>query len=335
MWSWPRAHGGPVAYGRLRCFPEDFLVDENLGFEPSGEGEHWLVHVEKRSTNTSWVGARLAEFANVPRRAVSYSGLKDRHALARQWFSVHQPGNRKVAWETCRGEGFQVIRAARHGRKLRRGSHRGNRFLIRIRECDAPAAQVDSCLEAVAAGGAPNYFGNQRFGRGGSNLSRALALFAGNTVTSREQKAFCLSAARAWLFNRVLATRVLRRVWNSPIDGEVFALDGTGSVFAEPLTDTLSQRVQDMDLHPTGPMWGVGVSRVSGLCARIEDTLAGHYPVLCRGLESHGLKRQRRSLRMRVRDLSWTWPETGSVELRFALGRGEFATAVLRELISD
>ena len=34
------AYGGPVATGKIKPIPEDFFVDELLGFEPSGEGEH-------------------------------------------------------------------------------------------------------------------------------------------------------------------------------------------------------------------------------------------------------------------------------------------------------
>ena len=82
------AHGGPLATGRIRVQPEDFVVREDLGFEASGDGEHLLLKVRKWDTNTKWVAKKLAERAGVRVREVGYSGLKDRHAVTEQAFTV-------------------------------------------------------------------------------------------------------------------------------------------------------------------------------------------------------------------------------------------------------
>src|ERR1700722_12146073 len=84
----PRAHGAPLPPAELKSVPEDFRVEEQLSFEPSDSGPHWLLRVEKRTANTRWVAAEIAQLAGVPAGDVGYAGLKDRHAVAVQWFSV-------------------------------------------------------------------------------------------------------------------------------------------------------------------------------------------------------------------------------------------------------
>ena len=173
---WPCAHGGPIATGRIRVETDDFQVDEQLGFAPDGDGEHWLLQVEKRDANTHWVAGQLARCTGVAACDVSYSDLKDRRAVAHQWFSVHDPKRRSLNWSDASCDEFSVIVAERHRRKLRRGSHRANRFRIRIRDlCET--GDLEERLDSVARLSVPNYFGEQRFGRGGANIGKALAMF--------------------------------------------------------------------------------------------------------------------------------------------------------------
>jgi len=330
---WPCAHGGPVATGRLRVEIDDFQVDEQLGFAPDGDGEHWLLQVEKRDANTHWVAGQLARFAGVAARDVSYSGLKDRRAIANQWFSVHDPKRRLLDWSDASCDEFSVIVAERHRRKLRRGSHRANRFRIRIRDL-RETGKLEERLDSVARLSVPNYFGEQRFGRGGANIGKALAMFATRARVDRHHRSIYLSAARSWLFNRVLAARVLRGVWNQAIEGEVFALDGTRSVFSETPDEALRKRLAGLDVHPTGPMWGRGGLAPTGQCLALEARVLAAWPVLLEGLESAGLDQQRRALRLNTGELKWHRADPGVLELQFDLGRGAFATSVLREIVS-
>lgn len=129
----PRAHGGAPASGVLRAEPDDFCVDELLGFEPSGGGEHAFLVLEKTGANTEWVARQLARAAGVAPVAVGFAGLKDRHAVTRQAFTVHPAGRAEPDWSALAIPGVQVVSATRHSRKLKRGAHRGNRFRIRLR----------------------------------------------------------------------------------------------------------------------------------------------------------------------------------------------------------
>lgn len=144
----PTAYGPPPLAGRFRAEPEDFFVEEVLGFEADGSGTHVLLLVEKRDANTGWVAAELARAAGVSPRDVGFSGQKDRRAVARQSFSLPWPAAAPL--EPCleyAGEGYRVVSARRHGRKLRPGSHRANRFVVRIRDWSGDREAIEARLQ--------------------------------------------------------------------------------------------------------------------------------------------------------------------------------------------
>lgn len=334
----PRAHGAPVLRARMRVSPEDFYVEELPSFVPSGSGEHLLLTIEKRGMNTVFAAKRIAQWARVPEMSVSYAGLKDRHAVTRQRFSVHLP--KKIAPDLSAldfsepGSGLRVLEQAWHSRKLPRGALAGNRFVLVLRDVEGDPDAIEQRLQAIAQQGVPNYFGVQRFGREGDNVAQALAMFAGRRVR-REERTLLLSAARSELFNRVLAARVRAGNWNMPLTGEVWSLDGSRSVFGpEPFTETLAKRLADFDIHPSGPLWGRGELRTRDEAAALElQTLTGEMATtLRRGLEAAGLEQERRALRFRPADLAWRWREDRVLELSFALPPGGYATTVLAEL---
>lgn len=329
-----RAHGAPVLTARIRASAEDFFVEELPGFEPSGVGEHLLLTVEKRGMNTAFAAKRIAAWAGVDESAIGHAGLKDRHAITRQRFTVWLPKRLAPEIAALQSDDLRVLDHAWHARKLPRGALVGNRFVLVLREVAGERAAIDERLAAIAARGVPNRFGEQRFGRGGGNVQQAVAMFAGRRV-KREERAMLLSAARSELFNRVLDARVAAGTWDSALDGEVWMLDGSRSVFGpEPLDAALRARLASFDIHPTGPLWGAGELRSTGAVLAIErDALQGDTARRLRaGLEREGLQQERRALRMRPGAMAWHWREDGVLELRFELPSGCYATTVLREL---
>jgi len=333
----PHAHGPPGLRGRIRASPEDFQVDELLGFEPDGAGAHALLWVEKSGANTQWVATQLARAAGVAARDVGFSGLKDRRAVTRQAYTLplgHADDPRHLL--DIAGDGFRVLDARRHSRKLRRGSHRANRFAIVVRDVDGAIDGVPDRLAAIGGSGVPNYFGAQRFGREAGNLGRARAWSLGGAAPAeRSQRGFALSAARSGLFNLVAAERVRRGDWNRLIDGEAVVLDRSASFFAAPVIDApLESRCAAFDVHPSAPLWGSGESPATGPARAVEIAVLGSEPDLCRLLEQQGLRHERRALRLVVRDLEWRLEAT-TLELRFELQRGAFATSVLREVLAE
>jgi tRNA pseudouridine13 synthase len=334
----PRAHGEAVLSANMRTTPEDFVVEELPGFEPSGAGEHLLITVEKRGVNTGFAAKHIAQWAGVGEVAIGYAGLKDRHAVTRQRFSVHLP--KKVApdlstLDFAQGEErLTVVEHTWHAKKLPRGALAGNRFVLTLRGVSGERAAIEQRLHSIAERGVPNYFGEQRFGRDGDNVANARAMFAGRRVR-REQRTLLMSAARSELFNCVLAQRVQRGSWDTPLDGDVWMLDGSRSVFGpEPFDDALAQRLAAFDIHPTGPLWGRGELRSTGDAARLEtEALSGEEALALRaGLEAEGLKQERRALRLKPAELTWSWREDDVLEVAFALPPGAYATVVLAEL---
>ncbi|KGM52533.1 pseudouridine synthase [Lysobacter concretionis Ko07 = DSM 16239] len=330
----PCALGPPVLSARIRTSPEDFFVEELPGFEPGGSGEHLLLTVEKRGMNTAFAARRIAQWAGVGDMAIGYAGLKDRHAVTRQRFSVHLPKKIAPDLATLGDEDLKVLEHHWHGRKLPRGALAGNRFVLVLRDVEGERDAIESRLADIAARGVPNYFGEQRFGHGGDNIGQALAMFAGRRVR-REERGMLLSAARSALFNQVLAARVAGGCWDTPLEGEVWMLDGSRSVFGpEPFNDILAQRLAAFDIHPSGPLWGSGELRSAGESAALERAAVADEvsAQLRQGLEHAGLKQERRALRLHPGNLAWRWPDSATLELGFSLPPGTYATVVLAEL---
>jgi len=330
----PRAHGDAVLAAKFRVAPEDFVVEEIDAFEASGAGEHLLLTVEKRGMNTAFAAKRIAAWAGVAESAIGYAGLKDRHALTRQRFSVWIPKKIAPDVETLQSDDLRVLDARWHARKLPRGALAGNRFVLTLREVEGDRDAIEARVGGIAARGVANYFGEQRFGRGGDNVSKALSMFAGRRV-AREERGHLLSAARSEVFNRVLAARVRAGCWDSGLDGEVWMLDGSRSVFGpEPWNDALAERLARFDIHPSGPLWGRGALRSDGEALAFElAALDGdRITEICAGLERAGLEQERRALRVRPEAIGFDWPEPHALRLRFGLPAGCYATAVLAEL---
>lgn len=337
--DWPRAGGKPAACASVRSCPEDFQVDEILNRVFDGEGEHLLLHVRKRNQNTADVAQKLARHAGVKVRDIGYAGLKDRNAITTQWFSVWLPGKPDPDWSAFENSDVQILDSHRHRRKLQRGALQGNRFMIVLRDVEFEEQGSQQALERrlaiIQQQGVPNYFGEQRFGRGGKNLSEAAAMFNGRRVKARHLRSLYLSSARSFLFNEVLAARIAADNWQQALPGEALMLAGSRSFFiANELNEDIGQRLASGDVLPSGPLWGRGALASQQDAAILEQSILAGQTVYSEGLEEAGLKQERRALRLIVSGFQWHWLCEGkSLQLHFELPSGCYATSVLRELI--
>lgn len=333
----PRAHGEPRVHGVLRAEPGDFVVAETLNFEPSDTGAHCLLQVRKTAVNTEWVARRLAETAELPLRDLGYAGLKDRHAVATQWFSLPLGGRPLPDFSALAAEGIDVLACRHHGRKLKRGAIAWNDFELVLRNLSGDRRDVDDRVSRLAARGVPNYFGPQRFGREAGNLARARTLLTGvgrRRRLSRHQRGLLLSAARAALFNQVAARRVGDDSWDQALVGDRLQLAGTHSHFLLDVIDqSIEQRLAGGDLSPTGPLCGVGPPLVAGAVADLEAEVLAPWTTWIDGLAQAGLRQERRSLILHPVGLSAAWLAEDRLRLRFRLPPGAYATALLRELM--
>lgn len=333
--DWALAHGPVTVRGCLKVSPEDFRVDEVLGFDADGDGPHALLTVEKRGANTRWVASELARYAGLQPRDVGYAGLKDRNAVTVQHFSLPFEGRAEPDWNGLAAGDFRVLSTARHRRKLKIGALKGNRFRITLRELAGELDGLSSKLAAIGKRGVPNYFGAQRFGHGGANIQKAEAmLVGGRRIHDRRLRGLLLSTARSLIFNALLSQRVSTGNWDQALPGEVLMLDGSCSIFRSDVADaTLAARLAENDVHPTGVLWGRGEPVSSGEVRVLEDAVAQAHAELAKGLEKAGVDTMRRALRLPVRELAWEQQDAHTLTLSFFLPAGAYATMVLRELV--
>jgi tRNA pseudouridine13 synthase len=328
-----RAFGAPPLHAVFKQQVEDFRVDEVLGFEPDGAGEHLLLCIEKTGLTTFEAQAILARHFNVALRDTAFAGMKDKQGVTTQWFSV-PAGKNVLSPEDLQHSRLRVLRSARNSRKLRRGAHRGNHFRIVLRAVAGDRALALARMTTLTERGIPNYFGAQRFGYGEANVPAALAWFRGESKPARTQRSLLLSAARSYLFNIHLSRRVREGNWNSWIDGDVMGLAGSASTFSssKATPEELARRLAELDVHATGPLWGSGKLPVTGEALQQESGLAEQFPELCEGLSTQGLEQERRPLRAQVQGLQAQF-EDDRLIVEFGLTRGAYATSVLRELL--
>lgn len=330
----PRAYGEVLGQAVLKAIAEDFQVDEVLDIPLAGEGEHLWLWVEKRELNTEEAARRLARAAGVPVRTISYAGLKDRQALTRQWFSLHLPGKADPDLSAAENPSLRILRSERHKRKLQRGAHSANGFTLRLTRLVADHEALDARLKAMAAGGVPNYFGSQRFGHDGGNVVDARAFASRRELPEqRNVRSRLLSAGRSYLFNRVLAERVAKGNWNRAEVGDLLAFTDKRSFFMAGEEECRDPRLEILDLHPTGALWGSGPSPAGGATGALEQALADAEPALRDWLADAGMAHERRILRLPIGGLTWHYPGPDVLQLEFVLPAGCFATAVVRELV--
>ncbi len=358
------AFGVPDVSGVYKVIPEDFIVEEQIAFELSGEGEHLWCWVEKSGENTDWVLQQLAKWAGVSPAKVNIAGQKDRHAVTRQWFSIHLAGRENPCIKTFNVANVQVLKVIRHQRKLQTGGLSGNRFTLTIRNIRGGEnfiGVLQQRLESLKADGVPNYFGAQRFGLYGRNIKQGLKLLAGELPkVKRNQKSLYLSALRSWMFNVLLSQRIEQGNWNQLLLGDVLQLQGSNKWFLEDGSSDLTSRVMQLDLHPTGALYGKGTLPTQQEALAIEMGVAEPFSDWISGLDQYGVQQDRRALRVLPMDLTWQWiMENEAVmpveevlteafkrlnmdeawkacpvlQLSFTLRSGSYATMVLRELL--
>src|SRR5690554_379153 len=326
--DWPVSAGQRVAVGHLTTSPEDFRVTESLwpdaetgACDDKGSGEHLCVWLEKTGDNTEYVARELAGIAGCKPFEVGFCGLKDRHAVTRQWFSLYCPGRESAdaAVREAISARWTIKGWRRHARKLQRGEHLSNGFHLLLRQVAGDRERLNVALATLAATGAPNYFGPQRFGLGGGNLEQAVRLdvaslnrkrgrrYGGGRSASKNVLYF--SAARSWLFNEVLARRVVAGNWSINLPGE-----------------------PGPEAGPTGPLWGDGGTTATGEQERLERSVVAESPEFERLFQATRMGPERRPLVARADALEWRWPDDDSLELRFSLPPGQYATTILSDI---
>lgn len=331
--SYAFASHKPNVTGQIRQQLADFQVDEDLGFELTGEGEHVCLHVRKMGSNTEWVAKQIARFTQVRNMDVSYAGMKDRHAVTTQWFSIYLGNKPEPDWSQLTHDEFEILTITRHAKKIRKGSLKANQFAVVIRDLTGKLDELEPKLNWIQQHGVPNYFGEQRFGH--DNLEQAIAMLKGELkVKSKHLRGIYLSTIRSFLFNLLLSERIQQNIWNQAIDGDVMQLAGSQSVFTlDTVTAEIQQRLVDFDIHPTCSLAGEGEPLLKARAAQLEQDILQPYADLIAGLQDARLKLAHRATRIKVEQLGHEWINENTLKVVFTLEAGSYATSVLRELL--
>jgi tRNA pseudouridine13 synthase len=325
----------PAAGGRIGPELDDFVVDEVPAYLPSGAGEHCYVRVQKRGLTTRDAVLALSRAANVPERDIGYAGMKDKHGVTTQWFSLPGKASAPETWQLA--PELTLLEASRHANKLRTGHLRGNRFRIGLVETESGGAErARAILSWLAERGHVNQFGSQRFGRDGRNLSDALGWLSGEQRLPRGRERFLsklyASAAQSEVFNRY-ATRRVELGLERLLLGEVVRLAGAGASFVVEDVEREAPRLAARDIVLTGPLPGPKMRAAADEALRLEAELLAEV-----GLDERALAELARHAPGTRRDLL-IYPEgcevseaAGRVWLTFELPAGSYATLVVREL---
>ncbi len=322
----------PGCGGRLLSNPEDFVVDEALPYALGGEGTHLFVRIEKTGLTTPQAVGRL--LAGVDRRAIGWAGLKDRHAVARQWISIDDPKG-LVEPTLADVDGVRILETTRHTNKLKRGHVASNRFTIRLRDTEPHAlAKAEAILDALKRTGLPNVFGPQRFGHGGDNAERARRILIGEARAPRrrDEKSILMSALQSELFNRFVALRLERACFDVAVDGDVMKKHDTGGLFVVEDPAAEQPRVDTVAISPTGPIFGKKTMRAERAARALEDEV-----LATSGLDEAMLTRlgpgTRRPIRIPFDPTATVEAEDAeTLVLAFTLPSGAYATVVLGEI---
>lgn len=320
----------PGIGGVLKKEPEDFWVEEIPAYLPSGSGEHVYLLTRRRQRNTRDLQAELARLFGVRPASVGLAGMKDKQALATQWFSLHlHAPDPRVCAERVEAElGIEVLQASRHANKLRLGHLCGNRFTIRLREVQPLAlARAQAIRDSLLARGLPNAFGEQRFGRDGDNAARGRELLdAPGRGWLAELR---LSAWQSQLFHEWLEQRLAIRALPELMLGDIAQRrDGPQFVVADREAEELRRCAGE--LVPTGPLFGHSMRPAAGPAGELEAALLERHGIGLEDLRRARLPGARRAAWLRLEECA-VEPDPEGLLLRFALPPGSYATVVLRE----
>lgn len=334
----------------FRQSPNDFVVDELPLYEFSGDGEHLVLLVRKKSLTTLEMISSFAKHCGIKERDIGYAGLKDKHALTKQYISL--PKKCEELLEGFSHPNIKILEKTYHNNKIRIGHLKGNRFFIRLKKVSSVASKmIDEALKGIELYGMPNYFGYQRFGINGDNYKEGELVIKGEKrVANKKLREFLISAYQSHLFNLWLAKRVeISRVVEAfsvkdaslalgliesvvselkaqkqpfkLVEGDLMMHYPHGRLFSFELGE--AERFASRDIAPTGLIAGKRASRSTSSAGEIEASFDEE-------INADGSRRY-----------AWIFPydisskyksEDAHYELSFSLPKGSYATVLLEQI---
>lgn len=334
--------------------PRDFVVQEVPLYEPSGEGEHLMVAVRKKSLSTNELIKILSSTLGVLSKEIGYGGLKDKNALTTQYITIPKSAFQKL--QNFNHPLIKILSIHHHNNKIRIGHLKGNKFFIRLKKVQkSDMSKISEVLEKIKKYGIPNYFGYQRFGKFGDNYLEGKAIVEKKKkIRDKKLAVFLISSYQSYLFNLWLSQRIqlsklmeefkgkeLERALqmqslpliSTPhqqshpfklLSGDLMHHYPYGKLFSLQDQKSEEQRFVDKDIVPCGVLSGKKITLPS------NDALLYQENFLDSAISEIGSHR-----------FAWVFPEEleyryieekAHLELHFYLPKGSYATVLLETL---
>jgi len=328
--------------GDIKQQPEHFVVEEIPSYSPSGHGDHLYVNLTKKNLNTRDVQLELAKLFNVKPEYVGKAGLKDKHSLSTQSFSILFEGEKPAASEVPEiieeHVGVKVNWAKYHDNKLRSGHLRGNGFDILVTglelDLEEAASRAEGIRRHLVHTGIPNYYGLQRTGEEGENTIAGWQLLQGTKrIRNRWLRRYLVSCYQSYLCNRYLAKRVEEGLFDALLLGDIAKKYDTGGMFSVEDLEAEQPRYIDKEITFTAPIYGYKMKTARHDALELEKTVLNDSGITneqFRALRAKGTRRQGRL----VPHITVSASNDG-LRLQFQLPKGGFATTVLREFMKN
>ncbi len=330
----------------------DFVVEELPLYEFSGEGEHLILFVRKKNLSTLEMVGMIAKHLGIKNKEIGYAGLKDKHAMTKQYISLHK--KYEDAMDGFSHESIKIISKTYHNNKIRVGHLKGNRFFIKIKKVNPTSAQkIDEALKNISKLGIPNFFGYQRFGNDGDNHILGEKIAKGEKKERNPKiKRLLINAYQSHLFNLWLSRRLeinmlvqsfeaseiepLLNMSKENIEklkaqthpfklmlGDIMEHYPYGRLFDYEEDDNDLQRFNNRDISVTGLLCGKKVKRATGLAGIIEKDYDDE--IIVDGA--------RRYAWVYPTDIEGRFKEVEAhYEMNFTLPKGSYATVLIEEI---
>ncbi len=330
----------------------DFVVEEIPLYEFSNEGEHLVLYVRKKNTSTSEMIGQIARYLGIKNKDIGYAGLKDKHAMTKQYISLHK--KYEDAMDSFENENIKILSKTYHNNKIRIGHLKGNRFFIRVKKVNpTDAKKIDEALKKISKYGMPNFFGYQRFGNDGDNHILGEKIAKGEKKERNPRvRTLLINAYQSHLFNLWLSRRLeintlinnfepseLENILNMPneevaklksqkhpfklISGDIMEHYPFGRLFDFEGSEHDFERFNNRDISITGLLCGKKTKIASDIAGTIEKEFNEEVNV-------DGARRY-----------AWVYPtevegrfkdQEAQYEFNFTLPKGSYATVLIEEI---
>ncbi|WP_440615893.1 tRNA pseudouridine(13) synthase TruD [Cysteiniphilum sp. 6C5] len=319
--------------GKLKTYNQDFLVEEIFDFDLTGNGEHIWLFIEKNGLNTKDIIRALSRYTGLKQRDIGYSGLKDKHAITRQWFSLYYPSKADIDFSEFNVENCNILRINRHNKKLKIGSHKANHFTLVLRDLTLPFPEIEPKIKHIVQHGFINLFGEQRFGH--DNLQQAHDVVDGKIKLNPKDHGFLLSVMRSFLFNAYVQFRQQNHTDQKALIGDIVGFSDGNSVFQVTAEnqDEIQQRIESKELSIAAPLIGKQQKLFfTNEALRQYEQFTQAHGKFIDYLAAHS-EMQFRSIYAYAKNLDYSHDVSkNTLTLSFSLGTGAYATSLIEAL---